>query len=423
VAGDPHITNWIQREPGTFVGRRAGDRRRVPLAGPEVDAAAVRAVIERAIDHHEFRVHYQPVIELAGGALAGFEALVRWEHPRRGELQPAAFLGAAERSGSIVTLGAWVLRVACHQAKQWRKIFGPDLTMSVNVSACQLQHRDLDHDIRIALDESLLDPSALVLEITESATAGEADAMVHRLLDLRELGVRVAIDNFGAGHSSVGQLGRARLDLLKVDRSFVTALTARPENLAIVAGVVSLGHALGLKVVAEGVETVEQLECLANLGCDFGQGFNWASPAAPSELRGWLGMIVTPREATPASKVAVLIVDDLASVRAALRIAIETDDRFTVVAEAADGAAAIVAAERYQPRVIMLDVAMPGMGGLQAVPQLRAAAPGASIVLLTAIDLASLDPDLASTVDACFEKANDLVSLVDNLGLVVGLAS
>jgi CheY-like chemotaxis protein len=295
--------------------------------------------------------------------------------------------------------------------------------MSVNVSARQLEDHGLRDEVEVALAESLLEPSALILEVTESATIGDTDAMTARLMELHDLGVQLAIDDFGTGYSSLSRLRRFPLDILKVDRSFVSGMIESPADAAIVASVVGLGQNLGLRVVAEGVETVAQLEHLANLGCDYGQGFNWAFPAAPRDLRAWLGMVLAPHESRPASQVGVLIVDDLAPLRAAVRIAIEADDRFVVLGEAADAAAAIAAAARLQPQVIVLDVAMPGMGGLQAVPHLRDAAPGAAIVLLTAIDLAYIDPALAASADACFDKARDLTSLVHDLGAVVGLAA
>ncbi len=387
----------------------------------EIDRSGLRTALEWAVARGELRVHYQPVIDLRTGEPAGFEALVRWDHPERGQLLPAEFIEIAEQSGAIVAIGAWVLRIACHQAQQWRKTFGRDLSMSVNVSARQLQNHGLAEEIRIALRESLLEPSALILEITESATMGDNEAMIGRLLELRALGVRLAIDDFGTGYSSLSHLRRFPVEMLKVDRSFVSGMVDSAEDAAIVASVISLGQTLGLSVVAEGVETVEQLECLARMGCDYGQGFNWAFPTAPIDLRGWLGMILLPPAPRSSSPVGVLLVDDLETVRSGLRMAIETDPRFAVVAEAADAEAAIVAARRHQPRLIVLDVAMPGMGGLAAVPLLRDAAPDASIVLLTAVDMASLDPFLAASVDGCYDKTNDLSSLVDSLGDVVGL--
>ena len=386
----------------------------------EIDRSGLRNSLEWAVARGELQLRYQPVIDMASGEPSGFEALLRWIHPERGELQPAEFVDIAEQSGAILGIGNWVLRMACHQARQWRKLFGSNLTMAVNVSVRQLQHRGLIEEIRSALRESGLDPSALILEITESATVGDTEAVIARLLELRELGVRLAIDDFGTGYSSLSHLRRFPVDMLKVDRSFVGGMVDNEEDAAIVASVINLGQRLGLKVVAEGVETSEQFQRLADLGCDYGQGFVWAFPAAPRDMKGWLGVVLHPPTPVELGSVRVLLVDDVDSVRAALRALLEGDERFEIVGEAVDAEGAVERARDLQPNLIVLDVAMPGGDGLTVVPQLRVAAPDAAIVLLTVMDVASLDPTLAGMVDACFDKVGDLGGLVDQLGGVIG---
>ena len=386
----------------------------------EIDRSGLRNGLEWAVARGELQLQYQPVIDLASGVPSGFEALLRWQHPERGELAPAEFIEIAEQSGAIVAIGNWVLRMACHQARQWRKLFGGNLTMAVNVSVRQLQHRSLIEEIRAALEESGLEPQALILEITESATAGDTEAVIERLVELRRLGVRLAIDDFGTGYSSLSHLRRFPVDMLKIDRSFVEGMTENDEDDAIVASVINLGQSLGLKVVAEGVETAEQFHRLTELGCDYGQGYVWAFPAAPRDAKGWLGVVLNPVEPVEVRSARVLLVDDLESVRLALRGLFAGDERFEVVGEASDAQTAVDQARELSPSLIVLDVAMPGGNGLEVVPRLRAAAPESSIVLLTAMEIASLDPTLAGMVDACFDKVADLPTFVEQLGEVIG---
>jgi diguanylate cyclase (GGDEF)-like protein/PAS domain S-box-containing protein len=244
-----------------------------------VERSGLRSDLEWARQRDELAVHYQPVIDLPTGAVRGFEALLRWNHPSRGLLCPDEFIRLAEESGLIVSLGGWVLRQACQQAEAWRRTHGRDLTMAVNVSARQLQDPGLVHEIAAALDESALDPAALVLEITESATVDDTEGVITRLEELKRLGVGLAIDDFGTGYSSLSYLRRFPVDQLKIDRSFVAGLATNSQDRAIVASVINLAHALGISVVAEGVETVDQLDKLREMGCDLAQGYNWARPA------------------------------------------------------------------------------------------------------------------------------------------------
>ncbi|MDQ1499078.1 MAG: hypothetical protein QOI86_2418, partial [Actinomycetota bacterium] len=221
-----------------------------------VERSGLRSDLEWALQRDELFVHYQPVIDLPAGTVRGFEALVRWRHPRRGLLAPGEFIDLAEQSGLIVPIGAWVLRHACQQAEVWRRTLGRDLTMAVNVSARQLSDPGLVNEIATALRQSGLDPGALVLEITESATVEDTEGIITRLEELKGLGVGLAIDDFGTGYSSLSYLRRFPVDQLKVDRSFVAGVATSSEDRAIVASVIDLAHALEISVVAEGVETV-----------------------------------------------------------------------------------------------------------------------------------------------------------------------
>ena len=381
-----------------------------------LERSGLRTDLEWALARDELALHYQPVMDVPSGQVRGFEALVRWNHPRRGLLQPGDFIDLAEQSGLILPIGAWVLRQACVQAQTWRRTYDPQLSMAVNVSARQLLDPDLVGEVATALQESGLDPSGLVLEITESATVSDTEAAIARLEELKALGVGLAIDDFGTGYSSLSYLRRFPVDQLKIDRSFVNGLATTTQDRAIVASVINLGHALGIQVVAEGVETIDQLEKLGELGCDLAQGFNWDQPATPEIIGAWLTLVfsVSP-SLTPRPALRVLIADDRAHIRASLRIALETDDGFVIVAEAATGHEAVEMAGRHQPDLVVLDVAMPGASGIAVLPSLRVAAPNATVVLLTSLDLPDVISRAGGAADGILDKTQDLAHLGERL--------
>jgi len=245
-----------------------------------IERLELESALRRGLVHNEFRVHYQPVIRFDTSEVIGFEALVRWEHPERGMLTPDDFLAVAEETGLIVPIGAWVLREACAQAARWAEEpnYEIPLVVSVNVSARQLADDELIPTLRAALANSHLDPSLLALEITETTLMADRDRAIDVLRQVTELGVRVGIDDFGTGQSSLAYLRALPVHSLKIDSTFVDGLGRDPEGAAIVSAVVHLGHALGLSVTAEGVETTGQLQELRALGCDLGQGFYFAYP-------------------------------------------------------------------------------------------------------------------------------------------------
>ncbi|MDQ1534063.1 MAG: hypothetical protein QOF28_1824, partial [Actinomycetota bacterium] len=225
----------------------------------------------------QFVVMYQPIFDLATLAMTGVEALLRWDHPRRGVVLPTTFVPILEDTGMIFETGRWVLREACIQAAAWQRI-GRPLVVSVNVSMRQLESDALVDDVRDALATSGLDPSALVLEVTETALMRDVDATVARLDRLKHLGVRLAIDDFGTGYSSLAYLKRFPVDILKIDQSFIAGIGESSDALAMVHALVQLGRALGLKTLAEGIEDVRQLERLRAEGCETGQGYFFAKP-------------------------------------------------------------------------------------------------------------------------------------------------
>ena len=237
--------------------------------------------LRQAIEQKEFCVYYQPIISLQTGRLAGFEALVRWNHPRRGLVAPADFIPVAEETGLIVPIGQWVLNEACAQVRQWQ-IDSPShrsLSLSVNLSARQVAQPDLLQRIKDALETSKLNPHCLKLEITESVVMENAEAAAQMLKQLRSLGVQLSIDDFGTGYSSLSYLHRFPLNYLKIDRSFVMRLTTDNDN-AIVRTISTLARNLGMEVIAEGIETEEQFQQLKMLGCEYGQGYLFSRPVS-----------------------------------------------------------------------------------------------------------------------------------------------
>lgn len=267
---------------------RPSSRERVVMFDPAVARrASDRLVIElglhRALAHDELAVYYQPVWSIGDSCVVAVEALVRWHDPESGVRQPMEFIGIAEDSGLIRQVTRKVLETACTQVADWQRR-APDLSLhvSVNVSAAELHDPSLIADVRHAIDTSGITPNLLCLELTETAVMSDASAALEVLAQLKALGVRLAIDDFGTGYSSLAYLRRLPVDYLKIDRSFISAMLHSPEDEAIVAAVISLANTLGLRIVAEGVETAEHVVALRDMTCSLGQGFHW-SPAVPAE--------------------------------------------------------------------------------------------------------------------------------------------
>jgi len=231
--------------------------------------------LRRAVERQEFQVYYQPIIMLETREIAGFEALIRWNHPARGFVSPAEFIPLAEETGLILEIGQWVLRVACRQIQQWQWLAPHEkpLTMAVNLSGKQFKQPDIIEQIKKTLQETNCDPRTLKLEITESAVMENAEAATQMLTQLRDLGVQISIDDFGTGYSSLSYLHRFPVTTLKIDRSFIDRMGAGDENSEIVRTIMTLAMNLGMDVVAEGVETEEQLRQLIALKCEYGQGY------------------------------------------------------------------------------------------------------------------------------------------------------
>ncbi|GII21548.1 putative bifunctional diguanylate cyclase/phosphodiesterase [Planosporangium mesophilum] len=246
----------------------------------------LEADLRRAVGRNEFVLHYQPIVELAGGRVTGVEALVRWRHPEHGVIAPSTFVPLAEETGLIVPIGRWVLREACRQASAWNAGRGgqPPLTVSVNLSARQVQQPDLPGVVAQILLETQLDPSCLVLEITESLLLLDTVATTRRLRQLKTLGLRLAIDDFGTGYSSLAYLRKFPIDIIKIDKSFVDEIAGEPDDSALALAIVQLGRKLRLSTVAEGIEAADQLVQLRRSGCQLGQGYLFSKPLQAHEV-------------------------------------------------------------------------------------------------------------------------------------------
>ncbi|MGK7887732.1 MAG: putative bifunctional diguanylate cyclase/phosphodiesterase [Leptolyngbyaceae cyanobacterium] len=241
--------------------------------------------LRHGIKHQEFLLHYQPIVSLKTGKITGFEALVRWQHPQQGVVFPGTFISVAEETGLIIPMGRWILAEACRQMHQWHQQFAqePQLMIGVNLSSRQFTHAHLIEEINQILEETQLDCHSLKLEITESMAMSDVESAIEMLMRLKQMNLTLSIDDFGTGYSSLSYLHRFPTDILKVDRSFVSRMENGDEDLEIVKTIITLGHNLGMAVVAEGVENEIQLAMLRELDCEYGQGYFFAKPMSATD--------------------------------------------------------------------------------------------------------------------------------------------
>jgi len=374
--------------------------------------------LQWAVDRDELLLHYQPKVALDTDRIVGVEALLRWQHPQRGMVAPLEFIALAEETGLIVPIGAWVIEQACREAARWRRSFPdrPVLQVSVNVSPRQFGPGLVDVVIR-ALAASGAKPQALCIEVTEGVLMDDVEASVVILQELAGLGVALSIDDFGTGYSSLAYLKRFPLHELKIDRSFVDGLGKDANDTAIVAAIIALAHALELSVVAEGVETPEQLQRLRTLGCQQAQGYHFARPGPPEAIDALFGLETTAswRSHGPERQTAeaasrtyrperILVVDDDAEVRQLALMSLTTVG--FEVHEAADGQSALTTARHVGPGCVLLDLVLPDTSGLDLCRALRAepATAESTIVMLTTSDGA------AHKVEAFSSGADDYIT-------------
>ncbi|MEB3311020.1 MAG: EAL domain-containing protein [Snowella sp.] len=252
--------------------------------------------LRQALKHQEFTVYYQPIMDLLNDRLVGFEALIRWHHPERGLVSPAVFMAIAEETGLIVPMDQWILRTACEQLVQWKacNFVTSPLKISVNLSAQDLRRSNLLQDIDQILAETQLDGSAIALEITESMLIENIDQTIELLRQLKERNIQISIDDFGTGYSSLNYLHRLPADNLKIDRNFVRQMQQDNRNYQVVNTIITLSNQLGLTVVAEGIETLQQLQWLQQLGCEFGQGYYFSKPLPVEEIEAMFFKSIYP---------------------------------------------------------------------------------------------------------------------------------
>lgn len=284
----------IQNADSAMYDAKACGRDSYQFFKPELTVRAVERQwledgLRHAMERKEFVLHYQPKLNLATGAIIGVEALIRWRHPQRGLMPPAQFIPIAEECGVIVRIGRWVLREACLQARAWQEAGLPPIRIAINISTAELRTRDFVEGVRAILAETGLAPRCLELELTETFLMEDAKSTAAVLQDLKDMGVQLALDDFGTGYSSLSHLRRLPIDTLKIDQSFVRDLTTDADDACIVSAVISMGRSLHMRVVAEGVETREQLAFLQEQSCPEAQGYFFSQPVAAGDFARLLG--------------------------------------------------------------------------------------------------------------------------------------
>ncbi len=330
-----------------------------------LERLTLESSLRHALEREELVLHYQPQVDLHSGAVVGVEALIRWQHPEFGLLSPVKFIGLAEETGLILPIGEWVLRTACAQAKAWADAGFPDLRMSVNLSARQFRQQDLVQQVAAALEDSGLDPRSLELELTESLLIHNVDASIAILSELSAMGVKIAIDDFGTGYSSLSYLKRFPIDRLKVDQSFVRDIAADPEDAAIVTAIITLSRSLRLGVIAEGVETEEQMAFLRSRLCDEMQGFHFSKPLPVAEMNLLLRegrQLAPPRGTEEDFRRTLLLVDDEDNILNALTRVLRRDGYRVLRASSGEDGLGLLAT--HEVGVIVSDQRMPGMSGV-----------------------------------------------------------
>lgn len=398
------------------------------LRADAMERLANEAAMRAALENSDFIVMYQPIVDLTDGGVVGVEALARWQHPVKGMIDPSTFIPLAEETGLIVPLGAAILRAACSDVAAWKRAH-PELKslfLSVNLSARQLLTMELRSVIQQILEETQLPPGDLCLEITESVLLEDATASAWALAELKSLGIRIAVDDFGTGYSSLTYLKTFPVDSLKIDKSFVAGLDAPEVNRgdrAIVAGIIDVAHAFGMTTVAEGVETYEQRAALKTLGCELAQGYLWHAAMNSATAVSWILQARSMRDLAGTSvhepgATKVLLVEDDGRLRQLLRFLFE-EHGFVVVGEASDGREAIGMARHFQPDVVILDLAMPGVGGLEALPLILAVDPHGEVVVMSSLDASEVaDRAMSAGAGGYFVKGSDpalLLPYVDRL--------
>jgi diguanylate cyclase (GGDEF)-like protein len=340
--------------------------------------------LRRALDKNEFTLHYQPKVSLSSGLVSGMEALLRWQSPELGMVSPAEFIPLAEETGLIGQIGEWVLRTACAQNRAWQEEGLPPMRVAVNVSALQFKHANLTEVIARILRETGLEPHSLELEITESAVIHNVDKMITTLGELKEMGIHLAMDDFGSGYASLYYLKQFPFDKLKIDRPFVRDITSNPNSSAIARTVIAMAHSLHLKVVAEGVETEGQLRYLRNHGCDEMQGYYFSRPVPAADFAGQLRSgraLSLETDVASYPEKSILLVDDELLVLSALEEILTLYGYRVLTAGSAKEGFELLANNRVA--VVISDHNMPDMNGNEFLCRIREIHPRTVRILIT----------------------------------------
>ncbi len=367
---------------------------------PEMNTKALESLgmessLRRALDRGEYLLHYQPKVGIANGEITGLEALIRWRHPERGLVSPGDFMPVLEETGLIVQVGQWVLNAVCRQIKEWEDSGVQPVPVAVNLSGRQFNSKDLGNTIKHILEDHRIDPALIELEITESSLMVNTEEAARTLEYLSSLGVSLSIDDFGTGYSSLSYLKRFPLDSLKIDRSFIRDVTTDGDDATITRAVISMAHSLGLKVIAEGVETERQLAFLTEYGCDQIQGYFFSRPLPADDCGMWLREMrrlqqVGPEH--PTGTPVILLVNNEGATLTALRHALTKDGYRIFVAYNAHEAFEQLGTQRVD--VVIADQNMPGMSGTELLEHVKALFPGTVRIITSAY------PELAAMASA-----------------------
>jgi predicted signal transduction protein with EAL and GGDEF domain/ActR/RegA family two-component response regulator len=343
----------------------------------------LEAELRHAVENNEFVLHYQPQISLDTGRIIGVEALIRWNHPQRGLLAPAEFIGAAEESGLIVPIGRWVVDTACAQVAQWHRRGHRALFVAINVSPLEIRRGNVIENVRHALATSTLEPRYLEIELTETLIMDGADSFIRSLNALKDIGITIAIDDFGTGYSSLSYLKRFPVDKVKIDRIFIRDIVTETDDAAIVQAIIAMSHHLQLRVTAEGVETEEQASFLRRCQCDIVQGYLFGAPIPAEQLgalldsRGSVPLLQEPR----GSARSLLIVDDEENNLRALQRVLRRDGYEIHTATSAQQALEVLAHTSIS--VIVSDQRMPGMSGTELLTRAKMLYPETVRIILS----------------------------------------
>jgi len=353
----------------------------------------LRNRLQVAIQNQEFSLHYQPQFDLRSGRLCGIEALLRWNHPDLGQVAPIRFIPVAEETGQIVPIGQWVLREACRQAAEWVRRGLIDCPVAVNISGLQFVRPQFEQTVKAALTEANLEPRLLELELTESVMMDQSGRAMEVLHRLRELGVHMSIDDFGTGFSSLSYLKRMPVDKVKIDRAFVTDITTNADDASITLSIIAMAHHLGLKVIAEGVETEAQLNYLRRHLCDEGQGYHFSRPLAPEAFEAYLSAPrahgARPPDGAAEHQPTLLLVDDEPNILRALVRVLRNDGYRILTADGARAAFELLASNEVQ--VVLSDQRMPEICGTDFLSEVKSLYPHTVRMVLSGYtDLATI---------------------------------